>query len=103
MPNLRLPIGISEEKGSNARVDYVMGYGSKVIPVEVKAGSTGSLKSLHLFMGLKGFPVAVRFNSDLPSEFQVNTKEREGKSIEYKLISLPFYLLGQLHRLLSVA
>lgn len=90
-----------EEKGSNAEVDYVIQHGNKVIPIEVKAGSTGSLKSLHLFMGQKGFSNALRVNSDFPSAVQVETKNKQSMSIQYKLISLPFYLVGQTHRLLN--
>lgn len=90
-----------DEVGSTAEIDYVMQHGSKVIPIEVKAGSTGSLKSLHLFMGLKNYKVAVRVNSDKPSITNVSVKDQLGKNIEYKLISIPFYLLGQIHRFLD--
>lgn len=85
-----------EEKGSSAEIDYVLQQGSRVIPLEVKAGSTGSLKSLHLFMALKKLPLAVRINSDFPTQTLIKTQDTE-----YTLISLPFYLLGQLHRLLK--
>lgn len=90
-----------EEKGSTAEVDYVVQYGHSVLPIEVKAGSTGSLKSLHLFMGLKRFPIAVRINSDIPSKMDVNVKDHQGNVINYTLLSIPFYLLGQLYRLLN--
>lgn len=40
-------------------------------------------------------------NSDIPSPIQV--KDSLGSSIEYNLLSLPFYLLGQLHRLIKSA
>lgn len=89
-----------EEKGSAAEIDYVVQHQNKVIPIEVKAGSTGSLKSLHLFMGLKGFHTAVRINSDIPSKTEVDVKDRQGNPINYTLLSIPFYLMGQLHRLL---
>lgn len=42
-----------EEKGSNAELDYVIEHGSKVIPIEVKAGATGRLRSLILFLSEK--------------------------------------------------
>jgi predicted AAA+ superfamily ATPase len=48
---------------SNAEIDYLIQHGDKVIPIEVKAGSTGSLKSLHLFMQRKKLKLAIRFNS----------------------------------------
>lgn len=90
-----------EEKGSNAELDYVIQHGNKVIPIEIKAGSTGSLKSLHFFMGQKGFSLAVRINSDLPSVVEVVTKDHQGELIQYRLLSIPFYLVGQLHSLLQ--
>ncbi len=90
-----------EEKGSSAEVDYVIQYGNHVIPIEVKSGSTGTLKSLHLFMGLKKLPLAVRVNTDLPSSTNVKVKLQIADDVSYKLLSLPFYLLGQLYRLLN--
>jgi predicted AAA+ superfamily ATPase len=93
---------LREEKGSNAEIDYIIQHGNKLIPIEVKAGSTGSLKSLHLFMGSKKLSLAVRINSDLPSKTGVNVKDHSGDRIEYKLLSLPFYLIGQMHRLLDL-
>lgn len=90
-----------EEKGSSAEVDYVMAHQNQIIPIEVKSGSTGSLKSLHGFMSLKNLPLAVRINSDVPTQTDVKMKDYQGKEIQYSLISLPFYLIGQLTRLTS--
>src|SRR5262249_54144237 len=84
-----------EESTANAEIDYVIQHGNVVVPVEVKAGSTGRLKSLHLFMGLKKLSVAVRINSDLPSKTEVEMKDPLGNSVQYKLLSIPFYLTGQ--------
>ena len=89
------------EKGSNAEIDYIIQYRNKIIPVEVKSGSTGSLKSLHLFMGLKNLKFAVRINSDIPSKTMVNVKDHSGNAIEYNLLSIPYYLLGELPRILA--
>lgn len=89
-----------EERGAASEVDYIIQHRSLVIPIEVKAGSTGTLKSLHLFMGLKHLSLAVRINSDFPSVTSVAVKDHQGTPIAYTMLSLPFYLLGQLHRLL---
>lgn len=91
-----------EEAGSNAEIDYIVQHGNQVIPIEVKAGSTGSLKSLHLFMGLKKLSLAVRFNSDYPSQVNVKVKNNIGEDVKYSLLSLPFYLVSQVSRLLTV-
>lgn len=90
-----------ENPGANAEIDYIIQYTNHVIPVEVKAGSSGTLKSLHLFMSLKKFPLAVRINSDYPSKMTINQKNTLGDDVSYNLISIPFYLIGQLYRLLS--
>lgn len=90
-----------EHAGSNAEIDYCIQHHHQVIPIEVKAGTTGSLKSLHYFMGLKQFDRAVRINSNLPSQAAVQVKDHQGNEIEYTLISIPFYLIKQLHRLLN--
>ena len=92
---------LREAKGSNAEIDYLLQHEGRVIPIEVKSGSTGSLKSLHYFMHLKNLQQAVRINADLPSTILVNTKIHSGESVNYQLLSIPFYLLGQLHRLLG--
>jgi predicted AAA+ superfamily ATPase len=91
------------KKGGAAEVDYLIQHEAEVIPIEVKAGSTGSLKSLHQFMKEKKKTVAVRINSDFPSKGFVSVQDYSGSTIEYTLFSLPFYLLGQLHRLLSTS
>jgi len=88
-----------EQKNSNAEIDYLIQHGNEIVPIEIKSGSTGSLKSLHLFMALKKLSRALRINSDLPSIVNVKTKTHR-EEIEYKLYSLPFYLIGQIHRLL---
>ena len=92
---------LREEKSSNAEIDYVIQHGSKVIPVEVKAGSTGGLKSLHVLMELKKLSLAVRVNSDFPSKTYVDVKNHVGNAVRYELLSIPFYVLSQLSRLLN--
>lgn len=91
-----------EETSSSAEIDYVIQHGNRIVPIEVKAGATGSLKSLHVFMGLKKLSLAMRINSDHPSKTNVDVKDSFGKSVNYTLISIPFYLVGQIHRLLSL-
>jgi len=39
-----------EARGSNAKVDYLAVRDSKIVLVEVKSGSGGSLRSLHLML-----------------------------------------------------
>jgi uncharacterized protein len=41
--------------------------GQQIIPVEIKAGKSGTLKSLHQFLKEKKRHNALRFNADVPS------------------------------------
>lgn len=93
---------VREEKNSNAEVDYLISHNGKIIPIEVKAGSTGSLKSLHLMMELKKLKLAIRVNADFPKKTEVKVKNQQGELIEYTLLSIPFYLIGEINRLLSL-
>lgn len=92
-----------DKKGAEAEVDYIIQHEQEVVPIEVKAGTTGSLRSLHQFMKEKKRTIAIRINSDLPSVTAIDLKDSLGSSIKYTLLSLPFYLLGQIHRLIKAA
>ena len=91
----------TDRKGADAEVDYLVQHGTAVVPVEVKAGTTGTLKSLHHFMALRNLSLAVRVNADLPSVTEVAVQTTEGLPSRYRLISIPFYLTGQLNRILD--
>lgn len=90
---------IRQRKTSNAEVDYLISEGSTIIPVEVKAGKTGSLKSLQLFLQEKNLHFGLRFDSDLPSIVDTKTSLPNVKGHPYRLLSLPFYLISETKRL----
>ncbi|MCY4486411.1 MAG: ATP-binding protein [Deltaproteobacteria bacterium] len=88
-----------ETKNAAAEVDYLMTSGAQVVPVEVKAGATGSLKSLHQFLKEKGNAFGLRFNAATPSLLHDSTRLANGGTLDYHLLSLPLYLVGQAQRL----
>jgi predicted AAA+ superfamily ATPase len=90
-----------DKPNSSAEVDYLMALGPRVIPVEVKAGATGRLKSLQLFLSEKNRGFALRFNGGVPSLLDARTSPAGVGARPFKLLSLPFYLLGQARRLCS--
>ena len=82
---------IKEKKQSNAEVDYVLQINNLLIPIEVKLGKTGRLRSLMEFMDACPHNFAVRIYS---GELKVETtKTLKGK--EFTLLNLPFYLTGK--------
>jgi predicted AAA+ superfamily ATPase len=91
-----------EKKSSSAEVDYLISINNVVIPVEVKAGTSGSLKSLQVFLSEKRAPAALRFNSMAPSltELTVKITGTPGGH-PYLFLSLPHYLVCQAKRLLK--
>ena len=85
---------LREGKKENAEVDYVIAAGEKVLPVEVKAGAAGSLKSLHQFCLEKKSASALRLDLNKPSRFPVTFKARDGADstdVHFELLSLPLY------------
>lgn len=77
-----------DKVGSQAEIDYLFQYQHELIPVEVKAGKTGRLKSLQWFMQEKQSRFGVKV-SDQPLNLDRNVLE------------IPFYLVGELDRLIS--
>ena len=93
-----------ESSKSNAELDFVVSHGGLIVPIEVKAGKSGSLKSLHVFMQRKGLSQAVRFDLQPPSVQLVKTSVSTASGLEpvsYRLFSLPLYAVGMLPRLLN--
>ncbi len=76
-----------DKKGSSAEVDFLVSLSGKMIPIEVKAGKSGSLRSLHQFLATKPANIGVKI-SEAPLSFERN------------ILSVPFYMISQLPRLL---
>jgi hypothetical protein len=85
---------VREKADSSAEVDYILPYKSKLIPIEVKSGSIGKLRSLHQFMEIAPHAIAVRVYQ---GEYLVQkAKTFSGK--EFTLLNLPFYLVHRIER-----
>ncbi len=79
-----------EEKNSTAEVDYLAVIDSKIVPIEVKAGKTGRLKSIKQFMQEKKISLGVKVSA-------------EPLGLDREILSIPFYLISQLERLFLYA
>ena len=77
----RMNFWVREKKQSNAEVDYVIAYHDKLIPIEVKSGATGRLRSLHQYIDLAPHHYAIRFYS---GKVQIDSIQTISKK--------PFYL-----------
>jgi predicted AAA+ superfamily ATPase len=91
-----------EGKSDNAEVDYIKALGNRIVPVEVKAGKSGSLKSLHQFILRKEVSLAVRFDTHQTSTQSITQKVRTktgSDEVSFDLVSIPLYAVGELLRL----
>jgi uncharacterized protein len=85
-------------------VDYVISRGNLIVPIEVKSGKSGALKSLQQFVFRKRVGLAVRFDLNPPSVQNVKNviRTKEGnREVEYTLMSLPLYMAEELPRILD--
>ncbi|MEA3358111.1 MAG: AAA family ATPase [Thermodesulfobacteriota bacterium] len=84
---------VREKKQSSAEVDFLYPYKDMVIPVEVKAGAAGRLRSIHQFIDRSLHPYAIRIYSGL---LKID-REKTINQTPYLLLNLPFYLVGRIN------
>ena len=93
----QLNFWVRNKKQSEAELDYVFNYNGHVIPIEVKSGPTGKLRSLHLFMDQSPIHLAVRFYDGRITIDEITTPN--GKS--FTLLNLPYYLASKIEDYLN--
>lgn len=77
-----------QKPNSSAEVDYIINVSDRIIPVEVKAGKTGSLRSLQLFLNEKDCDLGVR----------LSLKPLE---LHDRVLSIPLYMIAEIPRLVT--
>lgn len=79
---------VRDKNQSSSEVDLVYAHKNMLIPIEIKSGSDGTLRSLHQFVEHCDHPYAVRIYA---GKFEISrTKTPGGKP--YLLMNLPYYL-----------
>ena len=99
MPNMRHEMYYWQRMARNsiAEVDYVICYKSRVLPIEVKAGVQGGMKSLWSFMQEKKLHDAVRCSLENFGGFIYNDAEGNERHVTI----CPIFAISQLPRLLN--
>jgi len=83
-----------EKAESSAEVDYILPYKGKVIPIEVKAGAIGKLRSLLRYIDEAPHNIGVRIYQ---GEYLVQRATTiVGK--QFTLLNLPFYMVHRIER-----
>ncbi|PPL02248.1 hypothetical protein SAMN05444682_104173 [Parapedobacter indicus] len=88
---------VREKTQSNAEVDLVYTYQKWVVPIEIKSGATGSLRSLHQFVEAADHPFAIRIYG---GEFRLENAVTPNKK-PYFLLNLPYYAVTMLPQYVS--
>lgn len=89
---------LREKTDAKAEVDFIFPYKNYLIPVEVKSGATGKLRSLFEFVDRSPHPFAVRIYSGKVSVENIQTIK--GKN--FRLLNLPFYLISEIENYLNL-
>lgn len=80
------------EGGRPGEIDYLVQSAGRIVPVELKSGPSGAMKSLHQFMFDKGLDLAVRLDANPPSVSRISHTTTQGNPVNFRLVSLPIYM-----------
>lgn len=80
---------VRDNPQANAELDFICINGTEIMPIEVKAGKTGTLKSMHSFIERSGLDKAIRFYD---GKVSVDTLKTTREAKEYRLLNLPLFV-----------
>lgn len=91
-PDFKNAFWVRQERRSQAEVDLVVPWNNYLIPIEIKSGASGKLRSLHEFIDRCDHNYAIRmYKGPLKVD---ELKTRKGK--KYFLLNMPYFLGTQL-------
>lgn len=77
-----------ETRGTNAELDYVISQSSRILPIEVKAGTRGQMQSLHQFLFEKKRGRGIRTSLENFSSYLSSRSQAQ-------VWSVPLYAVGE--------
>ncbi len=103
VPNIRYELfyWARQAKNSQAEIDYVDNIGREIIPIEVKAGQKGGMKSLWIFMREKKLGRAVRCSLENFGSFSY--EDEEADNAMRRVTICPLYAISMLKDLMKEA
>jgi predicted AAA+ superfamily ATPase len=79
---------VREQHSSTAEIDFLIAVGAEIVPIEVKAGALGTLRSLKIFLSEKKLSLGVRISA-------------HPLSLHNGILSIPFYMIEELPRMVG--
>lgn len=87
--------------GRPGEIDFLLQTEHRIVPVELKSGAAGAMKSLHQFVHERQLGLALRSDTNPPSLQDLAVKTTQGHAIRYRILNLPGYLLWRTAELLT--
>ena len=87
LPHYKPMFWVREKANSNAEIDLLYQYNKYLLPIEVKSGTQGTLRSLHQFIERSSHKYGVRLSAN---NFSVE-KVRTPAGTTYILMNIPYY------------
>ncbi|MDE6268025.1 MAG: AAA family ATPase [Muribaculaceae bacterium] len=84
------------EKNATSEVEYVIAKNAECLPIEVKAGTSGKMKSLRLFMRRKELKVGIRCSLENFGLLEVSDTDDSDRIISRVISILPLYAVWRL-------
>lgn len=83
-------------EGTRSEVDYIIARDMKVLPIECKSGTSGKMKSLHLFMSSKHLTDAVRCSLENFALLESNDSKDNG--VTRRISIIPLFAISNLYK-----
>ncbi|MCD4793451.1 MAG: AAA family ATPase [Bacteroidales bacterium] len=84
---------VREKMQASSEVDLIINCKNLIIPVKIKSGSTGSLRSLHEFINRSEHKYVIRIYA---GEFKIEEQETPARK-KYTLMNMPYYLSSKIY------
>lgn len=88
---------VREKNNADAEVDFILPFNGQLIPIEVKSGATGRLRSLHYYMQFSKAQISIRLYAGKILQQNVEIKGTK----KYNLLHLPYFLSGKIESYLA--
>ncbi len=79
------------DRNATSEVEYVIAKNSMCLPIEVKAGISGKMKSLRLFMNKKDLAAGVRSSLENFGLLEVSDPEDSGQTVKRVIGMFPCF------------
>lgn len=91
------------ERNATAEVEYVIAKNAVCVPLEIKSGVSGKMKSLRLFMNKKNLEVGIRSSLENFGVLKIEDRQDDTSIVERKIGIIPLYALWNLPSLQLLA